>query len=223
MSILVEYNKRGLGPIVHNQIEEDLLIFYNHIVNGKKYVAYTLDLQGGWYRQANRQWFCNWNIEAFKWNKGKLIKVAEDNFHPYKKRIHFHLDEEATIEEHKQYILACIEFITLWEIDSYTIETYYADQLKSEFPTLFLSEFILDDNCYANYVIKRTPSAYSSYENFGVPSLKEEFLYFNFDHPCNPDNQTSYEFAKSILFGPDYKNLLSFFPYEWTLKEPIVY
>lgn len=223
MGISVKHNIKNHGPLITNYTGENVLIYYNIIINNRKYLVYGLDIDEGWYRQSSRQWYCPWQIEVFKWNKGKLVKIAEDNFLPYKKRIHFHLSEKSTIEEHKQYILACIDFIDYWDISSYTIETKYTKELTVDFPNLFLSEFIMDDNCYVNYVIEKSNSEYNSYENFGVPSLKEEFLYFNFNHPNNPQDQSSYEFARSILFGPDYSKLHTFFPYEWTLKEPIVY
>ena len=50
----------------------------------------------------------------------------------------------------------------------------------------------------------------------------EEVINFNFTHPYNPKDLTSYEFAKSIIFGPKFEEMEEFIPYTWTLAEEVV-
>ncbi len=218
----VTYNHLGQGPRVTAWGDKPLLVYWSNVVKDKKLMSYAVDLQGGYWYQQGRQWFCNWVVEVFEWNKGNLNKIHTDYFNPYNKRAHFHLDDTASYQEHVEYTKACLEFIDYWNLESYSIETPYAHELHKEFPGIFFAHKILDEVCYVNYVIKKSPSSNFSWENYKMWTMNDEYVFFNHIHPCNFEDQTPYEFAKSVLFGPDYDKLDEYIPYAWTLNERVV-
>jgi len=221
-TVNVEYNHFEAGPRIAVFGDNPVLVFWSTEINGvKKFVDQQVIEPGYWYQVA-RQWFNNWIIEAYEWNKGNLLKIKEDKFNPYNKDVYFRLDENGTIEEHEEYMKACNDFISYWNSSNYSIETPHAQDLLKKYPEVKLSQKIMDENCYVSFDIKTTPSAFSTVENFGVYGLNDEMVYFNHHHPENPEGMTSYEFAKTILFGPDYSRIEEFIPCDWTLKERIV-
>lgn len=219
----VEYNHLEAGPRVAVFGDKPILVYwYNEVKGVKKHTFQQIIEPGIWY-QYGRQWFCNWVIEAYEWNGGNLLKVHESKVNPYDKPVYFHLDENATIEEHEEYLRACMDFVSHWRSSSYNIESPYAHELLAKNPGMKISHKIMDEDCYISFVIKKTPSDSSTFENYGFYGYNEEMVYFNNHHPQNPNEQTPYEFAKSILFGPDYSEIEEFILPDWTLKEKIVY
>ena len=52
--------------------------------------------------------------------------------------------------------------------------------LSKIYPDLNFASYLEDDeDCYVSYDIRRTPSAYSSYEDYGVYLLNEEIINYN--------------------------------------------
>lgn len=222
-TVNIEYNHFEAGPRVAVFGEHPVLVYWYNEINGvKKHVDQQVIEPGHWY-QIGRQWFNNWIIEAHEWNGGNLLTIKEEKFNPYNKSVYFRLDENSPIEEHREYLKACMDFVSHWRSSSYNIESPYAHELLEENPGMKISHKIMDEDCYVAFVIKKTPSDSNVFENFGFYGLNDEMVYFNFHHPENPDQQTPYEFAKSILFGPDYSKLEEFILHDWTLKERIVY
>ena len=217
----VTYNHLGHGPRVTTWGENPVLVYWNNIIDGKEVMTYSSELNGGYWYQQSRQWFNNWVVRVYEWNKGNLKEIHTEHFNPYGKRVHFHL-ENSSLEEHRGYLKACFEFIEHWNLESYAIETKHAHELLKEFPGTSLSHKILDESCYVNYEIKKSPSSSYSWERYKMWSMNDEYVYFNHIHPQNPNTQSSYDFAKSVIFGPDYKSLDEWIPYAWTLNERVV-
>jgi len=221
--IKVEYNHLEAGPRVITWGEKPLLIYWSNVINDKKIMAYCAETEPGYWHQQSRQWFSNWVVEVYEWINGNMVKVHQDIFNPYAKKVHFILDEFDSIENHIEYVRACKKFISHWNLSTYAIESPYAHELKELYPDTTIAHKILDpENCYVNYVIKKTPSLNYSWENYKVWTKNVEYVLFNDHHPLNPEDQTPYEFAESILFGPDYSKLNHYIPYAWTLNEKVV-
>ena len=217
-TVLVEYKFRNSGPRVTTWGEKPLLIYLYNLIDGKKIQVDNQTLNPNHFFQFGRQWFTNWLVEIFEWNAGNLVKIHTDVFSPYGKKTNFHLAEFDTLEEHIEYAKACIEYINHWDISEYSIESPFAFELKEIYPEIKFSHKILDpEMSYVSYEIKKTPSSYFAYENFGVSLLNEEVVNYNNHHPYSPEGVSSYEFAKSILFGPDYKKIERYIPQDWTL------
>lgn len=218
----VEYNHLNAGPRVIVYGEKPVLVYWFNEINGVKKMAFAEVIEPGYWHQQSRQWACNWVIEAYEWNGGNLLKIKEDRFNPYGKRVHFHLDEFGSLEEHKEYIKACIDYVSHWNLDSYTIESPFAHELLAEYPGFSISHKIIDEQCYKSFLIKKTPSDSHMWENFGIWGMNDEYVYFNQNHPENPEYQTNYEFARSVLFGPDYKKINEWVDHAGTLNERVV-
>ena len=218
----VTYNNLDAGPRVTTWGDKPLLMYFNNVINGKETMAYANETQPGYWHQQSRQWFCNWVVRVYEWNNGNLLNIHTDIFNPYNKRVHFHLDDTASVDEHFEYTQACMEFARHWNLESFTIESPWAFDLAAKIPNVSFAHKILDEGCYVNYVIKKSPSSNYTNERYGMWSMNEEYVFFNHNHPLDPDYQTPYEFARSILFGPDYNKLEEFVPYDWTLNERIV-
>lgn len=221
-NINIEYNHLNAGPRVVVFGEKPILVYWFNEINGVKKMVNAEIVQPGYWFQISRQWYSNWIIEAYEWNQGNLLKIKEDKFNPYGKRIHFHLDEFGSLEEHQEYIKACIDFVSHWSLESYVVESPHAHELLKQYPGFSISHKIMDEDCYKSFLIKKTPSDCHMWENFKTWGLNEEFVFFNHNHPENPEDQTSYEFARSILFGPDYKKLNEWVPCAGTLNERVV-
>lgn len=220
--IEVTYNNLDAGPRVTTWGDKPLLMYFNNVINGKETMAYANETQPGYWHQQSRQWFCNWVVRVYEWNNGNLLNIHTDVFNPYNKRVHFHLDDTASVDEHFEYTQACMEFARHWNLESFTIESTWAFDLAARIPNVSFAHKILDETCYVNYVIKKSPSSNYTNERYGMWSMNEEYVFFNYNHPLDPDYQTPYEFARSVLFGPDYNKLEEFVPYDWTLNERIV-
>jgi hypothetical protein len=222
-SFEIEYNVRGSGPRLSTWGEKKLHVTFSNIVDHKKLFVNSEIIEPGHYTLLHRQWFTNWQIEVYEWNNGKMINCFNDIFAPYGKTVHFYLDDTADINSHREYLKACQEFIEMYNSDFHLIESCYANELLLEFPYLNIISLITDDQpCYVNYEIRQTPSEMGTYENYGILGNDEEIVSYNFHHPCNPKDQSPYEFARSIILGPDYKNMETFIPYSWTLKNKVV-
>ena len=216
--ILVEYKHRDSGPRILTWGEKPLLVYLYNLIDGKKVQIDNNVINPNHFFGFGRQWFTNWLIEVFEWNNGNLVKIHTDVFSPYNKKTNFHLAEFDSLEDHYGYAEACIEYINHWSISDYAIETPFAFELLQKYPKVKFSHKILDpEECYVSYEIKKTPSAFGAYENFGVPLLNEEVVNYNNHHPYPPEDSSPYEFAKSILFGPNYKEIPKYIPQDWTL------
>jgi len=223
--VIVEHKFKNSGVRVSSWGEKPLLIYLYNIINGKKTHLDNYNLPPGHYYEYGRTWFTNWQIEVYEWNELKnLVKIHTSTFSPYGKKTNFFLAEFDSIEDHKAYVEACGEYINHWSIAEYNIVTPYHMDLSKIYPNLNFASYLEDDeDCYVSYDIRRTPSAYSSYEDYGVYLLNEEIINYNNQHPLPEQNVDSYTFAKSILFGPDYKNSHYFIPQAWTLAEKSLY
>ena len=218
--IKVEYNHRNTGPKVLTWNEKPLLVYVYNRIKGKKILVVCYQLPPNHYFQFNRQWFTDWEIEVFEWNSGELVRVHVDIFNPYNKITHFYLAEFDSIDNHVEYIKACLEYVSKWSIQNFVIETTWALELQEKYPNITLVHKIMDEGeCYVSYEIKKTLSEFGTYENFGVYILNEEIVNFNNHHPFPPDTMSSYELAKTILFGPNYDETHKFIPPTWTLAK----
>ena len=219
--VVVEHKFKNSGVRVSSWGEKPLLIYLYNIINGKKTYLDNYNLPPGHYYEYGRTWFTNWQIEVYEWNEVKnLVKIHTSNFSPYGKKTNFFLAEFDSIEDHKGYIDACGDYINHWSISECNIVTPYYEHFSKIYPNLNFTSYLEDEeDCYVSYDIRRTPSSYSSYEDYGVYLLNEEIVNYNNQHPYPEQNVDSYTFAKSILFGPDYKNSHSFIPQAWTLAE----
>jgi hypothetical protein len=216
--IKVEYNQQNTGPKIITWNDKPLLVYIYNRIKGKRVLVACHTLPPNHYFQFNRQWFTNWEIEVFEWNDGELIKAHVNVFNPYNQVTHFHLAEFDPIEDHIEYAKACLEYASKWKLENFVIESPWAIDLEKEFPGVRFAHKIMDpNNCYVSYEIKKTLSEYGAYENFGVYTLSEEIVNFNNTHPVPSDTITSYELAKSILFGPNYDESYKFIPPTWTL------
>jgi hypothetical protein len=222
MSIIqTEYNSRNIGLKVSTWGENPLLIYLYNIIDGKKIQVDNYTLPPGHYFEYGRSWFTNWQVEVFEWNKkGKLTQAHTDVFSPYGKKTNFFLAEFDSIETHLEYINACVDYINHWSIPEYNIVTPHAGQIIVNNPHLNVVSSLDDEtDCYVSYEIKRTPSAFNSYENYGVYILNEEIVNYNNQHPNPEVGVNDYDLARNILFGPDYKSSLKFIPPTWTLAK----
>lgn len=223
--IITEYNIKDKGFRISSWGEKPLLIYAYNNVNGKKLFVDNFTLPPGHFYEYGRTWFTNWQIEIFEWSEIKdLVKIHTDVFSPYGKKTNFHLAEFDSIEDHKGYIKACADYINSWSISEYNIISPYSEELSTILPTMNFTSYLEDErDCYVSYDIRRTPSSFNSYENYGVYLLNEEIVNYNAQHPYPEKGVNSYDFAKSILFGPDYKNAEYFIPQTWTLTEKLLY
>ena len=222
-SFNIEYNNRGSGPRLSTWGDKKLYATFSNIIDHKKTFINSEIIEPGHYTLLHRQWFTNWQIEVYEWVDGKMVNCFNNIFTPYGKTVHFYLDDTVDIETHKEYLKACEEFIKKYTPDFHLIESCYANDLLLEFPNLNIVSLITDNElCYVNYEIRQTPSEMNTYEDYGILNNDEEIVSFNFHHPCNPYEQTPYEFAKSIILGPDYKEMEKFIPYSWTLVNKVV-
>ena len=220
-TVSTEYNLRDKGIRVNTWGDKPLLIYIYNNLNGKKTFVGNFTLPPGHFYEYDRTWFTNWQVEVFEWNEvGNLTNIHTDVFTPYGKITNFFLAEFDSIQDHKGYIKACIDYINYWSISEYNIITPHSEELSTTFPNLNFTSYLEDEkNCYVSYDIRRTPSAFNAYENYGVYLLNEEIVSYNSQHPNPERGIDSYTFAKSILFGPDYKNVEYFIPQAWTLAE----
>jgi hypothetical protein len=222
-NFLIEYNLRGGGPRLNTWGDKQLHVIFYNIVNGRRRFVNAAIVEPGHFTQMNRQWATNWETEAHEWVDGKLVLCFKDTYTPYGKTVHFYLDDTSSIDEHRQYLKACKDFIIANNSDYHLIESYYANELIMEFPDLNIVSLIdPNENCYVNFEIKKSLSERLTYENYGVVLNNEEVVNFCFDHPFNPEDLTPYEFARSIVLGPNFEEMDDFIPYAWTLAEGVV-
>jgi len=223
MNLEFKYNIKGTGPKVETWGEKPFLIYMFNVVNNKKLEANSKSLPPYHFYINQRQWFTNWEIEVYEWVGGNLQLIAQDKFIPSNKITHFYL-ESNDLDETIEYTKACLEYVKHWEISQYLIETYFPEEINNHFNISHATNKIdFPEACYVNYVIKKQPSLADMEKFWGVGLINEEIIYNNFIHPYSYNNQSSYELAKSILFGPDYETIPKFIPYDWSLKERIVY
>lgn len=219
----VEYNIKGIGPRILTWGDKDLKIdFYNKINHKQLLHTWGFAIPNTFW-QIPRQWFSNWVIEVKEWNQGKLQTIFTDIFNPYNKTVHFYLDENSSLEEHIEYSKACNEFFKKWSTNT-IIESPFSDQLQLIFPNLIFTNKILNENdCYVNYEIKEKLSYKDLYEKYKIYMMNQEILCYGDSNPLPKDQLTPYEFAYSIIFGPNPENVQNYVPYEWIFKEPFIY
>lgn len=223
MRIEFTYNEKNFGPKVTTRGDRPLIIYLYNLESGRKVEVEYISLPADHFYIFPRQWYTQWRIEVMEWVNGKLHMVGVDEFIPTYQPTHFYL-EEGTLEDNIEYTKACLDYTKKWGVNKFLIETPFYEELSKHFNlTNFTSKITDIKDCCVNYVIKKTPSAGFAFESFGVPLVNEEIIYYNHHHPVDPSSVTPYEFAKSILFGPDYKTTPKFIPYEWTLKERVVH
>lgn len=207
--IYVEYNKLDYGPKINFYGSNSALIRISIMVNDVKKTLESKIILPGHFYQLFRQWYCEWIIECYEWRNGELVKIKDEIFNPYGKKIHFILEHNSSFVKHKEYLRACIEFIDRWDIYDYTIESKFANLLIKENPDINIVETIVDNDCYVNFHIKRDHNPYI--DNF------TEMVYYNSNSPHNPENMSDYELAKSILFGPNYDLIEEYLPHDESL------
>ena len=218
--VITEYNKKEKGIRVSSWGEKPLLIYIYNNVNGRKLHIDNFTLPPGHFYEYGRTWFTNWQVEVFEWNEtGNLINIHTNVFSPYGKKTNFFLSEFDSIESHKGYVKACIDYINYWNISEYNIITPHKDELSTIYPDLSFTYQADEIDSYVSYDIRRTPSSFFAYENYGVYLLNEEIVCYNAQHPLPELGMDPYDLATSILFGPDYKNSEYFIPQAWTLAE----
>lgn len=218
--VITEYNSKDKGVRINSWGEKPLLIYLYNNVNGKKLFVDNFTLPPGHFYEYGRTWFTNWQVEVFEWNEiGNLVNIHTSVFSPYGKKTNFFLAEFDSIEDHIDYTRACVDYINHWSISEYNIITPHANDLSTTYPDLNFVTHIEENESYVSYDIRRTPSSFFAYENYGVYLLNEEIVSYNAEHPLPESEMNSYELATSILFGPDYKNSHYFIPQAWTLAE----
>jgi len=209
--IHVEYNNLGYGPKISYYGEKSVIIMISTFSEGIKKTIKNEILDPGHFFLLYRQFYQEWIIESYTWNNGELVKFKTDIFNPHNKKVHIYLDNSLSClpYQHKEYVLACIDFLKKWEITDYVIESQYLNELKSEFPNINIVDKITNNDCYVNFNIKRDVA-------FNDPF--EELVFFNNTHPHNYEDFNDYEFAKQILFGPDYSKINTYIPHGESLK-----
>lgn len=228
MRVEFKYNNKESGPKVITYGDRPVLIYLYNLEGGVKTEVEYIPLPANHFYLFPRQWFTKWRIEVLEWVSGKLQTVAVDEFTPTFSSTHFYL-EDGSLEEHLEYSKACLDYVEQYVIFDFKIESIYYKELAQYFgfdinqPHPFTDEIANPEDCYVNYVIKKTPSTGSTFENYNVPLVNEEGIFYNHHHPLSPTNLTPYEFAKSIVMGPDYKKINKFIPYSWSLQERNVY
>lgn len=223
MRLEFSYNTKGKGPKIATWGDKPFLAYLSNLQGGKKVHIDCITIEAGYYYHFNRQWFTDWDIQVYQWINGGLKVVGSSVFLPTHQTTHFYLEGENLLVN-RDYARACFDYIKNWDITNYLIETEWDEELNQEFSSdRFVKKIDYPEACYVNYVIGKYPSSGEAFENYGVPLVNEEVIFYNFFHPYYPGLHTPYEFARSILFGPDYKTIEKFIPHSWSIGEKIVY
>lgn len=218
-NIKVSYNIKNYGIKINSLGDKKLLVYIYTKIGNKKVVLHRREMLPNQFYMDGRNFFTEWIVEFFEWSDGKTKKVFTECFNPYNKIAYFYLDPNGTVEEHIEYVKAIRDFSNYWSSSGIVIESIH---LSNNDPSFLIIPKISEEqnqNCYVNYMIEKKESSNMSYENYGVSTMLDEQIYFNHIHPYNPETLTPYEFARSIIFKPDYNENLRYLPHNLTLSK----
>jgi len=222
----IKYHDYFYGPFVEVRTSEaekwgNFFIRFYEVIGDRKELVDQKPINGNSWYETPRKFYTKWYIEVLGFQNNKIVKIGEDTFDLYKKKvaiwlqngynnildINFHLDSISVIEEftnkHKCYV---------------TVVSDFSPSLSSSNKNINFIPMLTADEARASYYATYKIGVYANEENFiklpwddlkTQPVYNSNKIYYDNLHPRNVIklNLTPMEIARDILFGFDHNDL----------------